>query len=135
MRTKVLFMSLVLGCLWSCQQDETIEQTDGRIIKFTSVVIGDETLSRASGSTSIDVISMRTELDDKFTVFDLKKDTRSWGEFSKKSEVFFMLIILVCQSLWRVMKRVCWKEEQMTICLERQRLLPDNNRFVFSLSV
>lgn len=89
MRTKVLFMSLVLGCLWSCQQDETIEQTDGRTIKFTSVVIGDETLSRASGSTSIDVISMRTELDDKFTVFDLKKDTRSWGEFSKKSEVFF----------------------------------------------
>ena len=89
MRTKVLFMSLVLGCLWSCQQDETIEQTDGRIIKFTSVVIGDETLSRASGSTSIDVISMRTELDDKFTVFDLKKDTRSWGEFSKKNEVFF----------------------------------------------
>ena len=89
MRTKVLFMSLVLGCLWSCQQDETIEQTDGQTIKFTSVVIGDETLSRASGSTSIDVISMRTELDDKFTVFDLKKDTRSWGEFSKKSEVFF----------------------------------------------
>ena len=89
MRAKVLFMSLVLGCLWSCQQDETIEQTDGRTIKFTSVVIGDETLSRARGSTSIDVISMRTELDDKFTVFDLKKDTRSWGEFSKKSEVFF----------------------------------------------
>lgn len=89
MRTKVLFMSLVLGCLWSCQQDETTEQTDGQTIKFTSVVIGDETLSRASSSTSIDVISMRTELDDKFTVFDLKKDTRSWGEFSKKSEVFF----------------------------------------------
>ena len=88
MRTKVLFMSLVLGCLWSCQQDET-KQTDGQTIKFTSVVIGDETLSRASGSTSIDVISMRTELDDKFIEFDLQKDTRSWGEFSKKSEVFF----------------------------------------------
>ena len=108
MRTKVLFMSLVLGCLWSCQQDETTEQTDGQTIKFTSVVIGDETLSRASSSTSIDVISMRTELDDKFTVFDLKKDTRSWGEFSKKSEVFF----------YAHYPRL----EQMTICLERQKL-------------
>ena len=39
MRTKVLFMSLVLGCLWSCQQDET-KQTDGQTIKFTSVEIG-----------------------------------------------------------------------------------------------
>ena len=89
MRTKVLFMSLVLGCLWSCQQDETIEQTDGRIIKFTSVVIGDEALSRASGSTSIDVISMRTELDDAFTVFNLREDTRSWEEFGKADEVLF----------------------------------------------
>ena len=89
MRTKVLFMSLVLGCLWSCQQDETIEQTDGQTIKFTSVVIGDETLSRASGSTSIDVISMRTELDDAFTVFNLREDTRSWEEFGKADEVLF----------------------------------------------
>lgn len=88
MRTKVLFMSLVLGCLWSCQQDETIEQTDGRIIKFTSVVIGDETLSRASGSTSIDVISMRTELDDKFTVFDLKRILAHGGNSAKRVKSF-----------------------------------------------
>lgn len=89
MRTKVLFMSLVLSCLWSCQQDEMTEQTVEQTIKFTSVVIGDESLSRAIGSTTIDIISMRTELDNAFTVFNLKKETRSWQEFKKTDEVVF----------------------------------------------
>lgn len=77
------------------------------LLQFTSVVIGDETLSCASdiGSTSIDVISMRTELDDNCTMFDLKGYSLMGN--SAKRVKSFMLIILVCQSLWRVMKRVC----------------------------
>ena len=80
MKTKVFLMSLALSCLWSCQQNESEELITARTINFTSVVIGDEVLSRAGG-TSIDVISMRTELDDAFTVFNLREDTRSWEEF------------------------------------------------------
>ena len=82
MKTKVFLMSLALSCLWSCQQNESEELITARTINFTSVVIGDEVLSRAGG-TSIDVISMRTELDDAFTVFNLREDTRSWEEFGK----------------------------------------------------
>ena len=88
MKTKVFLMGLALSCLWSCQQNESEELTTAQTINFTSVVIGDEVLSR-TGGTSIDVISMRTELDDAFTVFNLKEDTRSWGEFGKADEVVF----------------------------------------------
>ena len=88
MKTKVFLMSLALSCLWSCQQNESEELITARTINFTSVVIGDEVLSRAGG-TSIDVISMRTELDDAFTVFNLREDTRSWEEFGKADEVLF----------------------------------------------
>lgn len=88
MKTKVFLMSLALSCLWSCQQNESEELITARTINFTSVVIGDEVLSRAGG-TSIDVISMRTELDDVFTVFNLREDTRSWEEFGKADEVLF----------------------------------------------
>lgn len=88
MKTKVFLMGLALSCLWGCQQNESEELTTAQTINFTSVVIGDEVLSR-TGGTSIDVISMRTELDDAFTVFNLKEDTRSWGEFGKADEVVF----------------------------------------------
>ncbi len=53
MKTKVFLMSLALSCLWSCQQNESEELITARTINFTSVVIGDEVLSRAGG-TSID---------------------------------------------------------------------------------
>lgn len=88
MKAKVFLMSLALSCLWSCQQHGDVELADEQTINFTSVVIGDNVLSRAGGTT-IDVISMRTELDDAFTVFNLKEDTRSWGEFRKTEEVVF----------------------------------------------
>ncbi|WP_455585413.1 fimbrillin family protein [Bacteroides sp.] len=88
MKTKVFLMSLALTCLWGCQQEDAAEPTNDQTINFTGVVIGDGALSRAIG-TSIDVISMRTEMEDAFTVFNLKEDTRSWNEFGKTDEVVF----------------------------------------------
>ena len=41
------------------------------------------------GPVVLPLISMRTELDDAFTVFNLREDTRSWEEFGKADEVLF----------------------------------------------
>lgn len=88
MKTKVFLMSLALSCLWSCQQNETAELTNDQTIKFTGVVVGEGGLTRSDG-TMIDVISMRTDTDDTFTVFNLNKDTRSWRDLRNKDEVVF----------------------------------------------
>lgn len=88
MKTKVFLMSLALSCLWSCQQNETAELTNDQTIKFTGVVIGEGGLTRSDG-TMIDVISMRTDMDDTFTVFNLNEDTRSWTDFGETDEVVF----------------------------------------------
>lgn len=88
MKTKVFLMSLALSCLWSCQQSETAELTNDQTIKFTGVVVGEGGLTR-SGGTTIDVISMRTDVDDTFTVFNLNEDTRSWEDFGEEDEVVF----------------------------------------------
>lgn len=56
MKTKVFLMSLALSCLWSCQQNESEELITARTINFTSVVIGDEVLSRAGGTDRKSVV-------------------------------------------------------------------------------
>lgn len=88
MKTKVFLMSMALSCLWGCQQNETAELTNDQTISFTGVVIGNGGMTRSAG-TEIDVISMRTDMDDAFTVFNLKQDTRSWGDLGNKEEVVF----------------------------------------------
>ena len=88
MKAKIFLMSLAISCFWSCQQNEPEELVTDQTINFTGALAGDEALSRAGGSF-IDLISMRTDSDDAFTVFNLGKDTRSWAEFGKADEVLF----------------------------------------------
>ena len=88
MKTKVFLMTLALSCLWSCQQEEETKQPNEPRMSFTGVVIGEGNLTRGLGS-DIDIISMSTNLEETFTVLNIKEDTRSWSEYGDVNDVVF----------------------------------------------
>ncbi len=88
MKTKVFLMTLALSCLWSCQQEEETKQPNEPRMSFTGVVIGEGNLTRGLDS-DIDIISMSTNLEETFTVLNIKEDTRSWSEYGDVNDVVF----------------------------------------------